>query len=96
MSPLTYCSRLFVVLLLNMMLFVGSQSYNSPPSFMFVSAAVSEISELNQNKKKKEKNFLKLAINRFNTFPGHIIYPPEVPFDHMYTLNLLEVLYTTN
>ena len=40
----TYCSRLFVVVelfLLNMTVFVGSQSYISPPSFMFVSAAVS-------------------------------------------------------
>ena len=48
-----YCLRLFVVkkeivyILLNMMLFVGSQS------FMFVSATVSEIRELNQKKKKK-------------------------------------------
>ena len=38
-----------------MTLFVGSQSYISPPSFMFVSAVVSEIHELNQNKKKKKK-----------------------------------------
>ena len=37
------------------MTFVGSQSYISPPSFMFVNAAVSEIHELNQNKK-EEKN----------------------------------------
>ena len=38
-----------------MTLFVRSQSYISPPSFMFVSAAVSEMRELNQNKKKEEK-----------------------------------------
>ena len=42
--------------LLNMTLFVGSRSFISPPSFMFVSAAVSEIRELNQNKKKKTEN----------------------------------------
>ena len=56
----TYCSRLFVVvfrivhILLNMTLFVGTQSYISPPRFMFVSVAVSEIYELKQNKKKKK------------------------------------------
>ena len=38
-----------------MTLFVGSQSFNSLPSFMFVSAAVSELCESNQNKKEKEK-----------------------------------------
>ena len=38
------------------MTFVGSQSFISPPSFMFVSAAVGEIHELNQNKEKEEKN----------------------------------------
>ena len=52
-----------------MTLFVGSQSFISPPNFMFVSAAVSEICELNQNEKK----------NAINTFPAHIIYP----FEHM-------------
>ena len=59
----TYRSRLFVVDLhcLNMALFVGSQSYISPPSFMFVSAAVSEMCDLNQNKKKRRRN-LKLAL----------------------------------
>ena len=39
-----------------MTLFVVSQSFVSPPSFIFVSAAVSEICELKQNKKKKERN----------------------------------------
>ena len=43
---------------LNMTLFVGSQSFIYPPSFMFVSAAVSEIHELNQN---QEEENLKLA-----------------------------------
>ena len=57
-------------ILLNMTLFVESQSYISPPSFMFVSAAVSEIHELNQNKKNSEIGYF-----QFNTFPGHIIYP---------------------
>ena len=61
---------------LNMVLFVGSQSYISPPSFMFVSLAVSEICELNQNKKrKKEKKNSEISYLQFNTFPGHIIYP---------------------
>ena len=40
-----------------MTLFIGSQSFISLPIFMFVNAAVSEIRELNQNKKKeKTKN----------------------------------------
>ena len=53
-----YCSRLVVVVFqeincLNIPMFVGSQSFISQPSFMFVSAPVSEIRESNQNKKKK-------------------------------------------
>ena len=69
-----YCSRVFVVVfqeincLLNMPMFVGSQSFISLPSFMFVSAAVSEIRESNRKKKEKKNSEL------FNTFPGHIIY----------------------
>ena len=65
-------------ILLNMPMFVGSQSFISQPSFMFVSAPVSEIHELNQNKKKKEKEKKKnseIGYFQFNTFPGHIIYP---------------------
>ena len=53
-----YCSTLFVVVfqeILNITLFVGSQSFISLPSFMFVSAAVSELRKSNQNKKEKEK-----------------------------------------
>ena len=50
--------------------FVGSQSFISLPSFMFVSAVVSEIRELKEKKKAKEKN-LKF---QFNTFPGNLIY----------------------
>ena len=52
---------------LNMPTFVGSQSIISLPSFMFVSAAVSEIRELNQNKK-KEKNS-EIGYFQFITFP---------------------------
>ena len=37
-----------------MTLYVRSQSYISLPSFMFVGAAVSELCELNQDKKEKE------------------------------------------
>ena len=55
-----------------MTLFVGSQSFISPPSFMFVSAAVSEIRELNQNKMKKKNS--EIGYFQFNTFPGHIIF----------------------
>ena len=73
-----YCLRLFVVvfqiiyILLNMPMFVGSQSFISLPSFMFVSAVVSEIREL---KEKKEKNNSEIDYFQFNTFPGHLIYP---------------------
>ena len=38
-----------------MTLFIGSQSFICPPRFMLISAVVSEICELNQNKKKKEE-----------------------------------------
>ena len=51
-----------------MTLFIGSQSFISPPSFMFVSAADSEIRELNQNKKNSELAISNLAL------PGHIIH----------------------
>ena len=73
-----YCLRLFVVafqdvyILLNMPTFVGSQSFISPPSFMFVSAAVSEIRELNQNEKEKNSE-IDFMYFQFNTFPGPII-----------------------
>ena len=95
-----YCLRLFVVVFqeinrLNMPVFVGSQSFISLLSFMFVSAVVSEIRELKE-KEKKEKN----SEFQFNTFPGHLIYPF---FNQRYLLsaciyrfNLLEVPYTTN
>ena len=75
-----YCLRLFVVVFqevnclhtLNMPMFVRSQSFISQPSFMLVSAPVSEIRELNQNNKKKNSE---IGYFQFNTFPGHIIYP---------------------
>ena len=54
-----------------MPMFVGSQSFISLPSFMFVSAVVSEICEL----KKKEKKNSEIDHFHFNTFPGHLIYP---------------------
>ena len=54
-----------------MPMFVGSQSFISLPSFMFVSAVVSEIREL----KKKEKKNSEIDYFQFNTFPGHLIYP---------------------
>ena len=63
-----YCLRLFVVVfqeincLLNMPMFVGSQSFISLPSFMFVSAVVSEIRELKEEKKKSEIDYF-----QFNT-----------------------------
>ena len=56
-------------ILLYLTLFVRSQSYISPPSFMFVSAAVSEIHELNQNKKKKKKKKEKKEKKIFNLTP---------------------------
>ena len=52
-----------------MPMFVGSQSFISLPSFMFVNAVVSEIRELKEKKKKKNSEI------QLNTFPGHIIYP---------------------
>ena len=78
-----------------MTLFVESQSFISPPRLMFVSAVVSEICELNHNKKKNSE----IGYFQFSTFPGHIIYPSYqryIPFEHMYAFNFLEVPYTIN
>ena len=93
---ITYCSRLFVVFqemtclhTLNMTLFVESQSYISSPSFMFVSAEVSETHELNQSKKEEEKNS-EIGYFQFNAFPGHIIYAffnQRYLLEHMYRFN---------
>ena len=54
-------------------MFVGSQSFISLPSFMFVSAAVSEIRELREKEKKKKKKNSEIDYFQFNTFPAHII-----------------------
>ena len=56
-----------------MPMFVGSQNFISLPSFMFVSAVVSEIRELKEKKKKKKNS--EIDYFQFNTFPGHLIYP---------------------
>ena len=63
-----------------MPMFVGSQSFISLPSFMFVSAVVSEIRELKEKekekeKKEKEKKNSEIDYFQFNTFPAHLIYP---------------------
>ena len=62
-----------------MPMFVGSQSFISLPSFMFVSAVVSEIRELKEKEKEKEEKKKKknseIDYFQFNTFPGHLIYP---------------------
>ena len=55
-----------------MPMFVGSQSFISLPSFMFVSAVVSEICESKEKEKKKKKNS-EIDYFQFNTFLGHII-----------------------
>ena len=58
-----------------MPMFVGSQSFISLPSFMFVSAVVSEICESKEKEKEKEKkkNNSEIDYFQFNTFPEHII-----------------------
>ena len=56
-----------------MPMFIGSRSFISLPSFTFVSAAVSELRESNQNE--KEKNNSEIDYFQFKTFAGHIIYP---------------------
>ena len=43
-------------ILLNMPMFVGSQSFISLPSFMFISAVVREIRKLKEKKKKKKNS----------------------------------------
>ena len=56
-----------------MPMFVGSQSFISLPSFMFVGAVVSEICESKEKEKEKEKKNSEIDYFQFNTFPGHII-----------------------
>ena len=59
-----YCLRLFVVVFCccfprnKLPVLVGSQSFISLPSFMFVSAVVSEIRELKKEKEKEKNNVL--------------------------------------
>ena len=65
-----------------MTLFVGSQSFISLTSFMFVNAVVSEICELNWNKEKKKNS--EIDYFQFKTFPRHIVYPL---FNQMYLSN---------
>ena len=55
-----------------MSMFVGSQSFISLPSFIFVSAVVSEIRELKE--KKEEMKNSGIDYFQFNTFPGHLIF----------------------
>ena len=72
-----YCLRLFVVVFCRcfprnkLPMFVGSQSFISLPSFMFVSAVVSEIRELKKEKEKEKKKNSEMDYFQFNTFPGH-------------------------
>ena len=49
-------------ILLNLHMFVGSQSFISLPSFMFVNAVVSEIRELKEKEKKEKKNNSEIPI----------------------------------
>ena len=58
-----------------MPMFVGLQSFISLPSFMLVSALVSEICESKEKEKEKKKKKKNSEIDyfQFNTFPGHII-----------------------
>ena len=72
-------SKKYRVYNLTMTMFVTSQSFISLPSFMFVSAAVSEIHDLNQNKK---ENNLQNGYFQFTTFPRHITDPFFKPFLH--------------
>ena len=61
-----------------MPMFVASQSFIPLPSFMFVSAVVSEIRELKEKEKEEEKEKKKnseIDYFQFNTFPEHLIYP---------------------
>ena len=52
---LLFSKKYIVYILLNMPMFVGSQSFISLPRFMFVSAVVSEICESKEKEKEKEK-----------------------------------------
>ena len=69
---LWFSKKYSVYIILTVTMLVTSQSFISLPSFMFVSAAVSEIHDLSQNKKGQKfesSNF------QFTTFPRHITDP---------------------
>ena len=53
-----------------MPMFVGSQSFISLPSFMFVSAVVSEIRELKKKEKEKEKENSEIDYSNLTPFLG--------------------------
>ena len=78
MSPLLEVGCFCLLLTYVRTLFIGSQNFISPPSFMFVSAAVCEIPKF----KKEKKTNSEIDYFQFKTFPGHIIYL-NVPFKHM-------------
>ena len=73
---LWFSKKYSVYVFLTMTMFVTSQSFISLPRFMFVSAAVSEIHDLNQNKKKKTAIF---------TFLRHITDPLFMRVTFLYT-----------
>ena len=54
-----------------MPMFVGSQSFISVPSFMSVSAVVSEIRELKQKEEKEKKKNSEIDYFQSNSFPGY-------------------------
>ena len=84
-----------------MPMFVGSQSFISLPSFMFVSAVVSEIRELKEKEKKeKKKNNSEIDYFQFNTFPGASNLPiffnqryllSATPCTHVYTYHITAI-----
>ena len=59
---LLFSKKYIVYIILTVMMFVGSPGFISLPSFMLLSAVVSEIRKSNRNKKKY-----------FNNFPMHLI-----------------------
>ena len=79
-----FSEKYIVYIILTMPMFIGSRSFISLPSFMFVGAAVSEIRESNRNKEKEKKN-LQNGYFQFNTFPRHISDPF---FHHSYLLTI--------
>ena len=75
----------------NMTTFVESQDSICLPSFISISALVSEICLLNGKKNLEIYSF------QFNNSPSHITYcvvlqfKPELPYGHMFTLTKLEL-----